>query len=125
MESRVRRRVACTVRAGGLRKRTGGNISTAPQADPTAGLTARTALPVYGLSAYDRGRLMGKDGDNESPASKQHWREATTSLTYAERQEVGACAIRGRRRAAEESSLATMEAHQTDTGRSAAADRPA
>ena len=27
---------ACTVRAGGLRKRTDGNVSTAPQADPTA-----------------------------------------------------------------------------------------
>jgi hypothetical protein len=41
MESRVRRRVACTVRAGGLRKRTDGNISTAPQADPTAARTGR------------------------------------------------------------------------------------
>jgi hypothetical protein len=45
MESRVRRRVARTVRAGGLRKRTDGNINTAPQADPTAPLTRRTAAP--------------------------------------------------------------------------------
>jgi len=47
----VRRRVACTVRAGGLRKRTDGNVNTAPQADPT---TARPkpgrahALKAYG-----------------------------------------------------------------------------
>jgi hypothetical protein len=73
MESRVRRRVACTVRAGGLRKRTGGNISTAPQADPTAGLTVRTALPVYGLPAYDRGTSCGEAGTRKSAGRNTDW----------------------------------------------------
>jgi hypothetical protein len=32
-----------------------------------AGLTARTALPVYGLPAYDRGRLTGEARDTREP----------------------------------------------------------
>jgi hypothetical protein len=41
---------ACTVRAGGLRKRTDGNVSTAPQADPTA-RPRGSAPPAFGLGA--------------------------------------------------------------------------
>jgi hypothetical protein len=41
---------ACTVRAGGLRKRTDGNVSTAPQADPTAALRAARVIHLAGRS---------------------------------------------------------------------------
>jgi hypothetical protein len=41
----MRGQLARPVRAGGLRKRTDGNISTAPQVDPTAGPNRADAPP--------------------------------------------------------------------------------